>query len=73
MPFSRKPVRPGVWYRDDVCDLLDALDIANADVAQYVPTPEMTLYRAGYEAAITAMALAFGLPYVPPKQRRLPQ
>jgi|YNPNPStandDraft_1061719.scaffolds.fasta_scaffold15091_3 hypothetical protein len=60
----------GVWFRNDILDTLTAIDAANWDVAQYIDTPEMRLYRKGYEAAIQAMAAAFGLSYQPRSQRR---
>jgi len=56
----------GVWFRDEIKDILLALDAANLDVAQHVPTSEMQLYRKGYAAAIQAMAAAFGISITPP-------
>jgi len=57
-----------VWFRDDILDTLSAVDSANWDVAQHIETSEMQLYRKGYEAAIRATALAFGLSYTPRSQ-----
>jgi hypothetical protein len=55
----------GVWFRDEIANALLALDAANLDIAQHVDTPEMHLYRKGYEAAIQAMATAFGVSLTP--------
>lgn len=64
----RRNDAPGVWYRNDICDALNAVDAANWDIAQHVDTPEMRLYRMGFEAAIQAAAAAFGLSYTPRSQ-----
>lgn len=55
----------GVWFKDEIKNVLLSLDAANLDIAQNVPTHEMALYRKGYEAAIQAMALAFGISLIP--------
>lgn len=55
----------GVWFKDEIRNTLVALDAANLDIAQHIDTPEMRLYRKGYEAAIQAMAIAFGISYTP--------
>ncbi|HID63884.1 MAG TPA: hypothetical protein EYP49_14280 [Anaerolineae bacterium] len=55
----------GVWFKDEIKNTLLALDAANLDIAQHIDTPEMRLYRKGYEAAIQAMAIAFGISYTP--------
>lgn len=72
--IKRRNRAPGVWFRDDISDALDAVDAANWDVARHIDTPEMLLYRMGFEAAIRAMATAFGLDYTPrsrPGERKL--
>ncbi len=51
------------WFRDDINNALRAIDSASAEVFNLVNTPEMQLYRRGYEAAIRAMAEAFGIHY----------
>jgi len=53
----------GVWFRDEIRDTLLAVDIANLDIANSIDTSEMRLYRKGYEAAIRAVATAFGISY----------
>ena len=55
--------RLNVWFKDDIQNALSAIDSANADLFQTINTPEMQLYRRGYEAALRAMAEAFGLRY----------
>ena len=60
-----------MWFRDDVERVLLAVDRANLDIAQRIPTQEMALYRAGFEAAIEATAGAFGIVYNRPQQRQI--
>lgn len=53
----------GIWFADEIKNILVAVDKANQDVAKHVDTPEMALYRLGYRAAIEAIATAFGIAY----------
>ena len=64
--FERLDHSAGVWFPNEILNALAAVERANADVAAAVNTPEMALYRRGWEAAIGAMAAAFGLAYYPP-------
>jgi hypothetical protein len=64
--LERRNRGAAIWFRDDIMDALAAVDSANWDVAQHVDGPEMRLYRKGYEAALAAVAMAFGLAYSPP-------
>ena len=52
------------WFRDDINNALRAIDSASAEVFDVIDTPEMQLYRRGYEAAIRSMAEAFGIHYI---------
>lgn len=52
-----------VWFKDDIQNALRAVDMANADLCKTINTPEMRLYRQGYEAAIRAVGEAFGIRY----------
>jgi len=58
-----------VWFKDDIKNTLRAIDSANAEVFKTINTSEMQLYRQGYEAAIRAIAEAFGINYQPPAHR----
>jgi len=53
----------GVWFEQEIENALQAIDAANLDVAEFVPTQEMRLYRKGYAAAINAIAAALGVNY----------
>ncbi len=53
----------GIWFRGQIEDALIAVDMANLEMARHVDTPEMRLYRLGYEAAILAVAAFFGIHY----------
>jgi hypothetical protein len=52
-----------VWFKDDIKNTLRGVDSANAELFETINTPEMQLYRKGYEAAIRAIAEAFGIRY----------
>jgi basic membrane lipoprotein Med (substrate-binding protein (PBP1-ABC) superfamily) len=59
-----------VWFKDDIKNTLSAIDSANAELFKAIDTPEMRLYRQGYEAAIRAIAEAFGMKYESTTRRR---
>lgn len=59
-----------VWFRDEIYNTINAVDIANRDIAEGVPTQEMIIYRRGYVAALRAVAAAFGLSIQFPEERR---
>ena len=44
-----------MWSQNDIMKTLSIVDAANHDIAQDVDTPEMRIYRKGYEAAIRAV------------------
>lgn len=51
----------GIWFEQQIADLLRAVSSATTDVLQIVPTDEAKIYQAGFDAAITAMARGFGV------------
>jgi len=66
MSVERRNQGLGVWFRDEIQDTLNAVDAANWDIAQHLEgTDEIKLYRKGFEAALRAVAAAFGLSYSP--------
>jgi len=60
MATSRKS-GVGVWFKEEIENIIASVESANASVAQHVQTPEMRLYCAGYNAALEAIAIAFGV------------
>ncbi len=54
-----------IWFRDEIENVIHAIDAANGDIASCIDTPEMALYRKGYEAALNAVAEALGVEYAP--------
>jgi hypothetical protein len=54
-----------VWFKDDIQNTLRSVDLANADLFKTINTPDLQLYRQGYEAAIRAIGEAFGIRYAP--------
>ncbi|UCC89047.1 MAG: hypothetical protein JSV81_06995 [Anaerolineales bacterium] len=67
MALNSYPSNSGlnVWFRNDVQNALRAVESANAGLFEIVSTPEMELYRQGYEAALRAVAEAFGIRHEP--------
>jgi hypothetical protein len=59
-----------VWFKDDVQNALRAVESANAGLFEIIDTPEMQLYRQGYEAALRAVAEAFGIRQEPFTRQR---
>ena len=53
-----------IWFRDEIENVIHAVDAANSDIASCIDTPEMALYRKGYEAALHAVAQALGIDYI---------
>lgn len=54
--------RTEVFLRDDIASILRAIEASNRVLARHLPTHEVALYRAGFEAALQAIALAFDVP-----------
>lgn len=55
------PVRTEVFWREDIQSILRAIDCANASLAAHVPVAEVAIYRAGFAAALQAVATSFGV------------
>ena len=53
--------RLGIWSKDEILQAMRAIDMANRSIADQIDTPEMHLYRRGFEAALRAVAEAFGM------------
>ena len=53
----------GVWFQEEVENIIASVESANVDVARHIQTKEMKLYRNGYSAALEAVATAFGVRY----------
>ena len=51
-----------LWFRDDIRNLLLALNASSAGAALLAQDPAATAYRIGYQEALAAVALACGLP-----------
>jgi hypothetical protein len=51
-----------VWLKDDIRNILISAHVTSTRMAQCAPSAGMLLYLRGYEAALTAVALACGIP-----------
>jgi hypothetical protein len=50
-----------VWFKDDVRNILLGLDMATAHLASNYTQPEVRSYQDGFEAALVALAVSFGI------------
>jgi len=53
------PVQTQIYYRRDIRAILEAINNANAEVLAAVPGEPARMYRAGFDAAVRAIATAF--------------
>jgi len=56
--MAQNDIRHEVFFREDIKNLLRAIDSANAALAVHLPTSQVAIYRAGFVAALQAVALA---------------
>ncbi len=47
------------WFGDEIEATIAAVNDANLDIAGAIDTPEMRMYRRGFDAALRAMSKAF--------------
>lgn len=57
--MSPTRVRTEVFLREDIQNVLRAISSANRALAARLPIAEVTIYRAGFNAAMQAVAEAF--------------
>jgi hypothetical protein len=57
--MSPTGVRNEIFFREDIRSLLCSVDRANAALAVHLPTTQVAIYRAGFVAALEAVAAAF--------------
>lgn len=57
--MSSTRIRSEVFLREDIQSILRAIDFANAELARHLPDPEIAIYRAGFQAALSSVARAF--------------
>lgn len=55
---SRSP-RTEVFWREDIRSILQAIDQANVALTAQLPLAQVAIYRAGFAAALQAVALSF--------------
>lgn len=60
--MNQTGVRHEILFREDIRNLLRSIDAANASLTIHLPTSEIAIYRAGFIAALQAVALAFDIP-----------
>ena len=50
-----------MWFKEDIRNILLGIELANAHLACRYPGPEVQVYREGFRAALTAIAVSFGI------------
>jgi hypothetical protein len=50
-----------VWFKEDLRNILLGMDVAAANLAANYTQPEARAYRDGFEAALVALAVSFGI------------
>jgi hypothetical protein len=50
-----------VWFKDDIRNVLLGVDLASAHLASQYSAAEVEAYRAGFQAALAAAAISFGI------------
>ena len=63
--MSLFPIQSEVFLKQDIAHILHGIDRANADLATNLPVAEVAIYRAGFLAAIEAVAAAFDVALEP--------
>lgn len=58
-------IQSEVWLREDIRQVLNAIDAANVELAANLPIREVAIYRAGFRSAVQAMATAFDVQVEP--------
>lgn len=51
-----------LWFKDDIGNILLSLSLSSATTGRWIQDTRLDAYRCGYEEALMAVALAFGLP-----------
>lgn len=59
------PMRTEVYVRDDIQNVLKAIDRANRDLTTLLRSTEADIYRSGFVAAVQAVAAAFNIRFDP--------
>ena len=49
------------YFRADIIGALDAVNLSTAAIADHIDTPEMAMYRLGFDTALRAVAVTFGI------------
>jgi hypothetical protein len=50
-----------IWFKDDIKNILLGVELANARLATHYSNAEVRAYRQGFQAALAAAAVSFGI------------
>jgi hypothetical protein len=50
-----------IWYKDDIRNVLMGIGVASAHVSERYTDSDIEAYRAGFQAALAAIALGLGI------------
>lgn len=59
--MDSKLFRSEAFVRDDIRNILRAIQVANSSMGRFINQDDLTAYQAGFESAILAIATAFDL------------
>lgn len=65
LPMTPFRIQSEVFLRQDIENILQAIDRANASLAKNLPVAEVAIYRAGFLSAMQAVAAAFDVALEP--------
>jgi hypothetical protein len=71
MRTNTNRLRTEVFLREDIQNILRAIDRANGSLASNLPMAEVAIYRAGFAAALGAVAEAFDVQLSSPATAQL--
>ena len=57
--MDSSPPRTHIFWREDIRNVLKAIDQANIALTAHLPVAQVAIYRAGFSAALQAVATSF--------------
>ncbi len=67
--MESSPPRTHIFWREDIRNVLKAIDQANVALTAHLPVAQVAIYRAGFSAALQAVATSFDVSLDTPPPR----
>lgn len=61
MTITNRSPSVRTWFPDEIENAMNAVALANGNVADAINTTEMRLYQRGFDAALISLAALFGV------------